>query len=110
MSTYDPVSQTWFTSTPQVAHATATTGHQCIIGTPFYNSSGCEHFGISTTRNPTSTVYRWLVADPANPGQLISYGSLVAIPAPVWSIQPPAQVGAAPVVVAQVDPPIPPPP
>src|SRR6266850_256290 len=40
-----------------------------------YDLSGCEHFGVSTTagRFPTATktvTYRWLVADPASPGNL----------------------------------------
>src|SRR3954470_23640184 len=41
-----------------------------------YAASGCEHFGVSTTagRFPAAAktvTYRWLVADPANPGQLV---------------------------------------
>ena len=108
MSPWDPATQTFVTGTPQALHPTPLTGHQCVIGTIGYSTSGCEHFGMSTTGNPTQTIYRWLVADPANPGQLKTFGSLVAIPAPVWAVQPPPQAGAAPVVVAQVDPPIPP--
>jgi hypothetical protein len=110
LSPYDPATQTFVTGTPQALHPTPLTGHQCVIGTPGYATSGCEHFGMSTTGNPTQTIYRWLVADPASPGQLKAGTSLVAIPAPVWVVQPPVVPGAAPVVVAQVDPPIPPPP
>ncbi len=110
MSPWDAASQTFITGTPQAVKPTVMTGHQCIIGTPGYATSGCEHFGLATTGNPTSVIYHWLVADPANPGQLITYGSRVAIPAPIWTVQPPPQPAQPVVIVAAVDPPIPPPP
>jgi hypothetical protein len=37
-------------------------------------------------------------------------GSLVAIPAPIWTVQPPLQPADPVVIAAQVDPPVPPPP
>jgi hypothetical protein len=40
-----------------------------------YDTSGCEHFGVSTSGNPTRTVYRWLIADPVHPGFLIPAGT-----------------------------------
>ena len=110
MSAWDPASQKCINSTPQAIKPTVLTGHQCIIGTAGYTTSGCEHFGISTIGNPTKVIYHWMVADPANPGQLKTYGSQVGIPAPVWVVQPPAVPGAPAVIVAVVDPPIPPPP
>lgn len=110
MSPYDPASSKFTTCTPQAIKPTVLTGHQCIIGTPLYQTSGCEHFGISVFGNATKTIYRWLVADAANPGKLTAGNTQVAIPAPVWNVQPPAQPGGAPVVVARVDPPIPAPP
>jgi uncharacterized repeat protein (TIGR02543 family) len=88
-----------------------------------YPAAGCEHFGISSVRQPTRVIYRWLVADPQNPGQLIRYaaspGSGIApqpvpvpIPQPVINVIPPAQPAAPPVVdfVVQMPPPPPPPP
>lgn len=108
MSPYDPVSGNWTTGTPQAVKPTAMTGHQCIIGTPGYSTSGCEHFGISVTGNASRTTYRWLVADPLNPGKLISGPNQVAIPAPTWAVQPPARPADPPVVVANIDPPVPP--
>lgn len=110
MSPYDPMSGKFIVETPQAIKPTVLTGHQCIIGTPLYATSGCEHFGISVYGNATRTVYRWLVADPANPGKLIGGSSQVAIPAPVWSVQPPARPADPAVVIARVDPPIPAPP
>ena len=110
MSAWDPASQKCINSTPQAIKPTVLTGHQCIIGTAGYATSGCEHFGISTVGNPTKVIYHWMISDPANPGQLKTYGSQVGIPAPVWVVQPPAVPGNPPAIVAVVDPPIPPPP
>ena len=45
-------------------------------------------------------VYRWLVADPANPGSLIASGTKVAIPAPTWNVTPGA---GQPMVQAVID-------
>lgn len=110
MSPYDASSGKFITGTPMAVRPTAMTGHQCVIGTPGYDVSGCEHFGLTTGGNPTRIVYHWMVADPALPGQLTTYGSQVAIPAPLWSVQPPARPADPVVVVADVDPPVPPPP
>ncbi|MDP9170752.1 MAG: sigma-70 family RNA polymerase sigma factor, partial [Acidobacteriota bacterium] len=76
-------------------------------------ASGCEHFGISTLRNPTQITYRWLVADPQNPGQLIPYSVAgafgappvpvpVPIPQPIVNIVPPAQPAGQPAVDFQI--------
>lgn len=108
MAPYNSSTGRFITGTPAAIKPTAMTGHQCVIGTPGYDTSGCEHFGLTTTGNATQIIYRWLVADPANPGQLKTYGSQVAIPAPVWSVQPPVRPADPVVVVADVDPPIPP--
>jgi len=110
LSPWDAASQTFVVSTPIAVHPTATNGHQCVLGTLGYDTSGCEHFGVWTYSNPTQVIYRWLIADPANPGQLKTSGSLVAIPAPIWTVQPPLQPADPVVIAAQVDPPIPPPP
>ena len=85
-----------------------------------YPAAGCEHFGISTIHSPTRVVYRWLVADPNNPGQLTYFTGTpvpgappipVAIPHPVINVIPPAQAGAQPVVYYDVQvPELPPPP
>jgi len=108
MSPWDPASGTFIVKTPQANNPTVMTGHQCVIGTVGYDTSGCEHFGLTTVGNATRIVYHWLIADPLNPGQLTTYGSQVAIAAPVWSVQPPAQPGNPVVVAVDVDPPIPP--
>jgi hypothetical protein len=113
-STYDPVTQQFMQATPQPPALlasppqpiTSTNGHACYQGGPIgnYATSGCEHFGISLRRNPTKTVYRWLVAHPQQPGQLTPIGTPVSIVAPVWTIQPPANpaVDPRPVVRAVI--------
>jgi len=91
-----------FTQTTPLAPAviTPTDGHACWTGASAnYATSGCEHFGISLSCTPSATVYRWLVADPANPGALQPSGTKVSIPAPIWNVSQPAG-GGAPVVQA----------
>jgi uncharacterized repeat protein (TIGR02543 family) len=108
MAKWDAARQLFNTATPIAVNMTPTMGHQCVMGTLNYDTSGCEHFGVWTYINPTSTIYRWLLADLNNPGQLVPAGTPVAIPAPTWTVQPPAQPGGAPIVAADVDAPIPP--
>lgn len=111
MSAYDQVNHA-FTQTTPVAPAgfQNTGGHLCFknmtIGGQPYDTSGCEHFGVGTLKNPSNTVYRWMKEDPAAPGSLIGQGSPVTIPAPVWTVNP--VPNAPPVVVAVI--PVPPPP
>ena len=108
MANWDAAAQKYSTSTPVAVNLTPTNGHQCVLGTLNYQTSGCEHFGVWTIANPTATIYRWLLADPNQPGHLIASGTPVAIPAPTWTIQPPALVGGAPVVAADIVAPVPP--
>jgi hypothetical protein len=121
-SPWDPAANQFTISTP-VANGTVGTGESCWTGGlgVRYPAAGCEHFGISTLRNPTNITYHWLVPDPATPGNLIYYGgggtsipgappapSYVPIPQPVINVNPPAQPGGAPVVEFVI--PAPPPP
>ena len=105
-SPYDAVRGVFTQATPLAPSViTATDGHACWTGgSGNYLTSGCEHFGVGIKGNATATVYRWLIADPANPGQLMAPGSKVSIPAPVWNVVPPAAPGAAPVVQAVLPP------
>jgi hypothetical protein len=109
-SPYDAQGGRFTACTPVPPSMSSVPGDSCwTIGMPgTYQTAGCEHFGISTYyANPTSIVYRWLVPDPANPGQLMYSDASVSIPAPVWSALPPAQPALPPVVVAEI--PAPPP-
>ncbi len=111
-ATYNPATGTYSTSTPVPASLKAVPGDSCwTLGMPStYATAGCEHFGISSTVNPTSIVYRWLAPDPASPGTLVSNaGLLVNMAAPVWVAVPPANPVLPPVVVAEIPAPPPPP-
>lgn len=104
MSPYDPGTQTFTQTTPVPVSLKTVPGESCWtlgMGSAYY-SAGCEHFGISSTRNPTNAVYHWLVADPQNPGALIPFGGTVSLPAPTWTVVQPAQAGNPPVVVAEI--------
>ncbi|HEY2773901.1 MAG TPA: PEP-CTERM sorting domain-containing protein [Candidatus Binatia bacterium] len=111
-SAFDAGAQAFLQATPQApAVITPTNGHACWTGGSVdYLTSGCEHFGVSLTASPTNTVYRWLVADPANPGTLKVSGTSVNIPAPVWNVTPPPPQlpdQIHPVVAAVIEPPEP---
>jgi len=109
-SPYDPASGQFTACTPVPPTLTTVPGDSCwTIGMPgTYPTAGCEHFGISTSFvNPTNIIYRWLVPDPANPGQLMYSDASVSIPAPVWTATPPANPALPPVVVAEVQAPPP---
>jgi len=109
MSPYDQVNHVFTQITPVAPLGFKNTGgHLCyknmnVNGQP-YDTAGCEHFGVGTLKNPSSTVYRWMKEDPTAPGSLIAQGSPVTIPAPVWTVG----AGPAPVVAAVI--PVPPPP
>jgi hypothetical protein len=112
MSPYDAEQLQFVQATPQAPPViTATDGHACWTGgSGDYLTSGCEHFGVSLTRNPTKTTYRWLVADAQHPGLLTPAGTQVKIPAPVWSVSPPPPElpdQVHPVVAAVIEPPEP---
>ncbi|MFO1414562.1 MAG: hypothetical protein U1F10_11795 [Burkholderiales bacterium] len=103
---YDPATGQFATSTPVPPSLKTVPGDSCwTLGMPqTYATAGCEHFGISTTYNvnPTKILYRWLKADPANPGKVIAAGADIPIQAPVWVAQAPAAPDLAPVVAAEV--------
>jgi hypothetical protein len=102
-SPFDAMNHVFTAATPMAPSViTPTAGHACWTGgSADYLTSGCEHFGVGLIGNPTSTVYRWLIADPNNPGALQPSGTKVSIPAPIWSAAPPPQ-GGPPVVRAVV--------
>jgi len=118
-SQYNNNTNSWVQGTVVTPAANAqltTCGHACYNGGPIgaqYDTSGCEHFGLGLNyvASPTSTIYRWIVADPATPGQLKVFGTNVKIPAVSWNgyvapnpnpnpAQPAAQVN---VVQAQIE-------
>ncbi len=118
-SPYDPVNHVFKQATPVAPNPTMqTAGHQCwwmmqAGQLSSYLASGCEHFGLGVIGNPTKTTYRWLVADPATPGNL-TYAtdpggtvSKVSLPAPVFALNAVKQVPPPPPPVQNVQPPPP---
>lgn len=110
LSPYDPGSQHFTATTPQYTSGTPISWNDCYSAGSRYGVSGCEHFGQSmrATNNIVSVTYRWLVADPSNPGNLIALGRPAAIVAPIAVVVPPVQVSSPPIVVAEVEAPEPP--
>ncbi len=84
---WDPVNLVFDTATPAALPNINPGGHDCYNGGPIgnYLTSGCEHFGVSLRNAQSATGYRWLVADPNQPGHLTG-GSSVHIPAPTFSV------------------------
>ena len=112
MSPYDAATGKFTSCTPVPPTLTRVPGDSCwTLGMPgTYATAGCEHFGISTYyANPTKILYRWLLPDAANPGQLIRNGTDISIPSPIWSVVQPANPALPPVVVAEIQAPPPPP-
>src|SRR5919107_659068 len=68
-----------------------------------YAGSGCEHFGVSLTKNALKTTYRWLIEYASAPGTLAPVDPPVAIPGPVYVVVPPAQAGEPPVLEAEIE-------
>lgn len=66
-SPYDSNSGQWAERT--LPHTVAWFPGQCYQWNPAtYQASGCEHFGTSTTANPTRVTSRWLCEDSTQPG------------------------------------------
>ena len=109
-SPWDAVAQKFTVGTPVApTPIVATDGHRCWTGgSASYPTAGCEHFGLGLSANPTNVVYHWLVADPATPGNLITFGGGVPIPAPAWSASP-APPGPNPQPIIAAVAPAPPP-
>jgi len=111
IANYDAAAQTFTTpaNAPGGGHGTPSrvgnttplpaTGETCwsLGAGPGYAASGCEHFGVSTLRNPTQTTYRWLAGDPTTgviaPATVIVAG--VPVPAPPVAIAHPVVAVAA---------------
>ncbi|MGI8744366.1 MAG: hypothetical protein ACR2NN_17690 [Bryobacteraceae bacterium] len=103
-SAWNASTQQFMATTQVPASFTPTGGHSCVLTL----INGCDHYGVAIYINPAAVAYRWLVADPANPGQLIRFGTNVSIPTPVVTINPAPQPGAAPDVVFRIEVPRPP--
>jgi len=84
-------------------------GHDCFASGPIgnYESSGCEHYGVSLNASPTRTEYRWIIAaDPNDMGSAFTTAlQRVNLPVPVFNVIPlPVNAGAGVKVRAEVEP------
>jgi hypothetical protein len=96
-------------ATPVAPPNVTPSGHDCYANGPVgnYESSGCEHFGVSLSATPTRTTYRWLVAtNPADPDTLFTaVPQPINLPVPVWNVVPiPVAAGGGVNVRAEVEP------
>ncbi len=72
-----------------------TPGESCWPGAnPGWQSTSCDHFGVSTLGQPAVTKYRWLVEDSPGSGTLVA--QQVGIPAVNFAYTPPAPPGQPP--------------
>ena len=111
-SPYDPASGLFTKATVPKTPGASFAG-SCYMGYPSYLAAGCDHFGVHLKYTATAArvvSYRWMFADPANPGQLVASANNIFVPAPVYTFIPPVVVGAAPVLQIEVQTPPPPPP
>jgi len=108
-SSYDSLAQR-FNQTTIARTATGSFQGTCYMGTAAYNTSGCEHFGVSLAAfaRPTRTTHRWLLADPANPGMLLGNINPSPIPMPTYTIVPPVREGEPAEIEAEIEAPEPP--
>ena len=106
-SIWDPVAQQFIART--VPHTPGTSFQGTCYSFAATDNAGCDHFGPRPTTFSYSVVgYRWLLADPVHPGQLIASPNNIFVPTPVYTFVPPAVPGNPEILVAEVD--VPPPP
>jgi hypothetical protein len=110
-SPYNAASGQYAATTPPATTA-GFSWPDCYLGGAGYATSGCEHLGQSMRPISGHTITitgRWLVDDPANPGQLIGVNPPAAIPSVYWFVPAPITTSpTAPIVVAKVVAPTPP--
>lgn len=101
-ATWNPGTHTFSPVTPPAAPGYVPAYDSCWTGGlgASYAGSGCEHFGVSQTRQPTATHYRWLEC---HPDGSVSPLPDIGLPAPNWTVTPPAQPGNPPVVRAEIE-------
>jgi hypothetical protein len=99
---WDPLTGTFLQSTPPAAPGYVPRNDSCwTVGLgAAYESSGCEHFGVSHRGARGATRYRWLSCNPDG-----SHSPLpeVGLPAPNWVVDPPAAPGEPEVVRAEIE-------
>jgi Divergent InlB B-repeat domain len=100
-SQYDPATGS-FTATTAGHDPDAPLAGACYQWAgPAYDGSGCEHFGVTLQATATAATYRWLVADPRNPGALAAGPVPIVVATPAYWVTPPTN--GAPVLNADID-------
>lgn len=81
---------------------------QCYQWNPgTYEASGCEHFGVGVTGNPTRSSARWLCEDSVHPHSLVAVDPPTAVPMPTYYVAAPAAANNPPELVVEVEAPEP---
>lgn len=100
----------WNVGTPSGAFTTP--GESCWSGggIGYGPATPCDHFGVGTSKTPTSTAYHWLTEVAPTSSSLLAVTA--SLPAPTWTVTPappppPGSPPAPPKVVAQVQAPAP---
>jgi hypothetical protein len=98
-SAYNPVEMQFVSATTPMT-GSGPFGGTCYMGYPSYLNAGCDHFGVhilwTAMAKATTTSYRWMFEDPANPGHLIGSTTTIMVMTPTYTIvDPVTQVLAA---------------
>ncbi len=107
-SSFDPVTHSCLNRT--VAHPLGQNfAGTCYMGSPNYNSSGCEHFGFYfNVATPGTALMRWMAPDPTTPDTLVAVNPPVAVPVPSYYVIAPVVPGNPPQIEVVIDAPDPP--
>lgn len=83
-------------STPPIAAGTFFSGHSCLASAiTSYPTAGCEHFGVTLTKNPVATTYRWIVGNSST--GVLTYADGTPLPT-ATSTPPSAAVSSVPIM------------
>ncbi len=100
---FNTTTQSWPVGTPVVTPGFSTGGESCWTGGGLGYGPGtpCDHFGVGTSKNPTSTTYKWLTE--TAPNSPILDGVTSSLPAVMQAVTPapappPGQPAAPPKV------------
>lgn len=87
-SAYSPIALQFVSATVPMTGSQSFAG-TCYMGYPSYTTAGCDHFGVhinyAAMSKATTTSYRWMFEDPANPGHLVGSTATIMVPTPSYS-------------------------
>lgn len=99
---WDPGAHAFLQKTPPAPPGFVPASDSCWVGGlgSSYQSAGCEHFGVSHTKEATKTRYRWLSCGSDGSVSPLPY---LPLPNPVWNVIAPARPAEPPVVRAEFE-------